>query len=211
MGENIKVLAAGLDPTALLKQIEANVGLFEQFKQRQETKGSPHKDTQTIFLRWCESQTIEAAFTQIPAIDYPAYSILTEARPLVDKVLEIVEASELGRVIIPALQPKGVISKHQDEGAYADHYERFHLCLQAQRGCMITVELEERMIEALDAAPGELFWFNHKQNHMCVNPTEAYRLHLIVDAVAPKFRKQRVIRLADAHKRPEPKLSVVSN
>lgn len=191
MGHNIKLLHQGLDPLPLLKKIQANPTLFDQFKARQQTPGSAHKDTQTIFLRWCEDQSIEAAFTQLPAIDYPAYEVLPEARPLVDEVLKIVEATELGRVIIPALKPSGIITKHCDEGAYADHYERFHVCLQAQRGNMITVQLEDRMVEAFDAAPGELFWFNHKANHMCVNPTEHFRLHLIIDAVAPKYRRER--------------------
>lgn len=194
LGQNIQLLHRGIDPIPLLKQIQAQPELFDEHKERQETPGSPHVDTQTIFLRWCQSQTIMAAFTEIPAIDYPAYAKLPEARPIVEKVLEIVGATELGRVIIPALKGGGIIFKHSDEGAYADHYERFHVCLQAARGNVMTVELEPGVtFEGIDPYPGDVFWFNHKANHMCVNSTKAFRLHMIIDAVAPKFRRQRVI------------------
>lgn len=210
MGENIKILHRGIDTLPLLKQIQDNLNLFEQFKERQETPGSPHKDTQTIFLRWCEDKSVEAAFTELEAIDYPAYAVLTEARPIVDTVCDVVGATKLGRVIIPALKPQGVITKHADEGAYADHYERFHVCLQAGRGNVLTVQMEDRIFEGLDADPGELFWFNHKQPHMCINPTGAYRIHLIVDAVAPQYKRPRVVGL----KRPQiekPKIELVKN
>lgn len=195
MGHNIKSLATGLDVRPLLEQIGVRHKLFEQFKQRQETPGSPHKDTMTIFLRWCEDKTVEAAFSQLPAIDYPAYAMLPEARPLVEKVMEITGATELGRVIITMLKPGGVILKHVDEGAYADHYERFHICLQAARGNVLSVAYEDhpKMGEMIDPDHGELFWFNHKSWHLCVNPTQHARIHLIVDAVAPKYRRERVL------------------
>lgn len=212
MGQHIKLLASGLDPLPLLHQIQANQGLMTEITTRQDTPGSPHADTMCIFLRWCESKELPNAFTDIPAIDYPAYSILTEARPLVDKVLELVEATELGRVIIPILKPGGIINRHTDEGAYADHYERFHVCLQAQRGNVLCSVTEIRMFESFDAEPGELFWFNHKHDHWCVNPTSQYRIHLIVDAVAPKYRRERpeIATPFIAARAAAPKLTVVN-
>lgn len=192
MGDHIKLLHTGIDPIPLLEQIAANPALLTEFTARQDTPGSPHKETFCIFLRWCESQEVLAAFTDIPAIDYPAYKILTEARPIVDKVLEVVGATELGRVIIPLLKPGCIIPRHTDEGAYADHYERFHVCLQAQRGNTLSVVSQERMFDTFDAEPGELFWFDHKRDHWCVNPTPNFRIHLIVDAVAPKYRQERM-------------------
>lgn len=210
MGDNIKVLATGLDPLPLLTQIQANQHLLTEFTARQDTPGSPHAETMCIFLRWCESQEVVAAFTDIEAIDYPAYSILTEARPLVEQIMTRLGATELGRVIIPILKPGSVISRHIDEGAYADHYERFHLCLQAQRGNVLCVVSEERMFESFDAEPGELFWFNHKRDHWCVNPTDQYRIHLIVDAVVPEYRRERdIIKFVAARSAPR-KLEVVN-
>lgn len=184
-------IAEGIDVQPLLAAIEANPKLWEEITARQKTPGSPHHDTQAIILRWCESQTIQSVFTDIPAVDYPAYAKLPEARPLMNKVFELAEGFELGRVIIADLKPGGKIDKHLDEGAYADYYDRFHLVLTSDPGNRFFVEYAPGCQEWVEMKPGELWWFNHKQPHFVENESSSGRIHLIVDMVSPKWRRWR--------------------
>lgn len=191
MPENLKRLAHGIDTKPLLEAIERQPDLWKEITDRQDTPGSPHRDTECIFLRWCETKSIEAAFTEIPAIDYPAYEKLPQARLLVETVLQVTGATKLGRVLIAKLNPAGSIEKHADEGAYADCYERFHVALESEPGNTFFVEDREHYGEFAEMQAGELWYFNHKKPHHVFNGSALPRIHLIVDAVAPKFRKER--------------------
>lgn len=193
---NLDRIAHGIDVQPLLTAIYSDPELWDQITARQATPGSPHHDTRSIILRWCKSKTIQSVFTDIPAIDYPAFAKLPEARPLVDKVFELAEGFELGRVIIADLKPGGKIDKHLDEGAYADYYDRFHLVLTSDPGNKFFVEYADGCQEWVEMKPGELWWFNHKQPHSVENESNRGRIHVIIDAVAPKWREKRLKRSA---------------
>lgn len=192
MLQNFALLKSGVDVSPLLAALERKKNLFDEITARQTTPGSPHRYTRAIFLRWAKSQTIDAAFTEIEAIDYPALEELPEARPLIIEILKNAESRELGRVLIVELQPGGYIERHSDEGDVADHYERFHLPLFSEEGNWFFSHIhgtESR--EAVHMKPGEIWWFNHKSDHELENRSHTPRLHLIVDCVAPAFRRER--------------------
>ena len=189
--ENFQRIASGLDVAPLLNAIWGQPELWKQIVARQLTPGSPHKDTETIFLRWAEKLTVEDVFTAIPAVDYPALDRLPEAKSLISQIMSKVGSNELGRVIITKLRPGGSIDTHADEGAYADHYERFHLALTADGGAWFTSYLDADRAETVRMWPGELYWFHHKREHTYVNCGDTDRIHLIVDCVAPLFRRER--------------------
>lgn len=192
MLQNFKRLKTGVDVAPLLAALERKPHLFDQITARQQAPGSPHRYTRAIFLRWCQTQTVEAAFTEIPAVDYPAMAELPEAWPLICEVLKESESRELGRVLITELQSGGAIDPHPDEGIVADHYERFHIPLRSEPGnwfsCMIP---GSKIREIVHMREGELWWFNHKRVHELDNRSHLPRLHLIVDCVAPAFRRER--------------------
>lgn len=191
MLHNFSLLKTGADVKPLLKALERNPHLFDQIKKRQETTGSPHKYTRAIFLRWCKSQTVEAAFTEIQAVDYPALADLPEARPLIMEVMKLSESRELGRVMIVEFEPGGMITKHSDEGLVADHYERFHISLDSDEGNWFFSYLPNKSREVVHMKSGEVWWFNHKREHELENRSNRPRLHLIIDCVAPAYRKER--------------------
>jgi hypothetical protein len=191
MGENLKKIASGVDISSLADAIESRPYLFSAIKARQETPGSAHGDTESIFLRWAESQTLEAVFNEIPAIDYPALEQLPEVRPILARIVDLLGTSAIGRILIVKLRPGGFITPHIDEGAYADHYERFHLVLESGIGNAFFVEFEPDHSEVAYMKPGELWWFDHKRKHWVINDSQVSRIHLIIDAVVPRFRKER--------------------
>jgi hypothetical protein len=192
MLQNFSLLKTGVDVTPLLAALERKPELFDRITARQTTPGSPHRDTRAIFLLWCESQTIEAAFTDIPAVVYPELTEIPEAIALIQNVLDTVGSKELGRVLIAELAPGGAIEAHADEGLVADYYERFHLPLQSDEGNWFFSHLPDSSArEVVHMKQGEIWWFNHKRVHELENRSHRPRLHLIVDCVAPAFRRER--------------------
>lgn len=189
--QNFRRLASGLDVVPLLNAIWGQPQLWEQIVARQLTPGSPHKDTETIYCRWADKLTVDACFNDLKAVDYPALDKLPEVRGLVEEAFLGTTIQELGRIIIVKLKPGGVIDAHVDEGAYADRYERFHLCLTSNEGSWFRSALNDNAAEFVHMQPGEFWWFNHKREHQFFNTGDTARIHMIVDCVAPKYRRER--------------------
>jgi len=189
--DNFKLLKTGLSVQGLLSAIERQPHLWGEITERQTVPGSPHKYTEAIFIRWCETRTIAAAFTEIPAIDYPARENLPEVDELIFEAFNTAKANTLGRVLIAKLAPGGNITPHADEGDVADYYERFHIPLCSEPGNVFHAGDPDRSFEGVHMKPGELWWFNHKKQHWLFNGSDKPRIHLIIDAVAPCYRRER--------------------
>lgn len=191
MLHNFTLLDAGADIGPLLSALKRKPHLWDEIQGRQTTPGSPHKYTKSIFLRWSADQSVMAAFNDLTAIDYPALQELPEVIPLINAVMKLAESSELGRVLITSLQSSGVIAPHADEGKVADHYERFHVSLKSEDGNWFFSKTGKETIEGVHMLPGEIFNFNNKRIHFLENRSQDPRIHLIVDCVSPKFRRER--------------------
>lgn len=191
MLHNFTLLANGLDVAPLLAEINANRSLWREETARQDYPGSAHKYTEAIFLRWCKGKSVEAAFHEIEAFDCHAMDVFTSTHALIDQASARVGAWEVGRVLLVSLEPGAVIYPHSDEGVYADYYERFHICLQSEEGNAFLTETAADRGEYVHMKPGELWFFNHKAKHMLMNASKKPRIHLIVDLVAPDFRRER--------------------
>lgn len=186
VGTNFTRLATGLDVAPLVAALERQPALWGELTFRQAHPASPHRATEAIYLTYCESITVDAVFTDLRAVPYPALARLPEVLLLLDDIAALAGATARGRAMIVNLKPDGHITPHADEGVYADFYERFHLCLAAAPG-----NLFECAGELVQMRPGELWWFNHKRAHAVANYSDAPRWHLIVDLVAPAYRVER--------------------
>lgn len=187
---NFKMVAQGIDVRPLLASLAEHAHLWSLDTRRQNFPGSPHHETQAIHIRQQTTPSVDAVFNEIETQDAPAGILLIESLfPLVRRILDAIgQNGDIGRVMITRLPPGGVITKHMDEGRYADHYDRFHLCLQADEDArfMCGGQLAGMM-------PGELWWFNHKQPHQVWNDGKVNRIHLIIDVEAPAYRALRGI------------------
>lgn len=164
--------------------------MWKEHTLRQTAAGSPHSDTRTIFLRWSKQISVETVFTDLEAIDYPAFDKLAQAREIMALTAKLTGAEVIGRAIIVSLKPGGRISPHADEGAYADHYERFHCVLQSDHGNKFMAG-GASVYETCEMRTGEIWWFNHKRTHWFENKSNRARIHLIMDMVSPTFRVER--------------------
>lgn len=187
-GESFRLVASGIEVGPLLERLRGDPDLWLAEHGRQNYAGSAHRESQAIVLRWCKEKTVQAAFTEIEAVDCPAAEkLMPQAGAAFDAALDAVgEVEYPGRAMITRLKPWGRVYPHSDEGAYAEHYDRFHLCLAADEGSVFRVGAE-----SFTAKPGELWWFNHKREHSVENNGKADRVHLIIDAVAPAYRALR--------------------
>lgn len=190
--ERFKLIAEGLEVGPLLKKIEANPHLWAEHTERQNYPGSAHKDTETIYLRWATDKSIAGGFYCLESEDHfeTIQKLAPEIFPVCELALELILGVDrnkfedrVGRVILTKLKPGGKITEHVDEGPYADYYDRFHVCLSGDSGFWCDGQVQ-------GMKPGQLWWFNHKLRHEVQNgPLE--RIHLIIDVVAPEYRKLR--------------------
>jgi hypothetical protein len=186
---NFELLVSGLDVKPLLEALEAQPELWKENTLRQDYPTSCHGDTENIFLRGPKSLTPEDYFFDLSALNYPAmYKLDDVVTPIVWPVLKKLEVTELGRMIIVKLKPHGVVGTHIDEGDYADHFSRFHICLQADSGSTLTAYNESKHF-----SPGEAWWFNHKSVHFATNDSDLPRIHIIFDAVSPLYSMNELL------------------
>lgn len=185
-----KRVCTGLPVEHLVDQVAEQPSLWKLITTRQDYEGSAHHDTECIFLRWCRDQSLAAAWTALDAVWLPTVDALSGMHAPLLALLQALRPNgdplELGRVILVNLPAGGVIDEHLDEGAYAEHYDRFHISLQSDEGNRFWVDGE-----SFHALPGEAWWFNHRRKHSVRNDSATDRLHLIVDAAVPAYRAMR--------------------
>lgn len=115
-------------------------------------------------------------YDQHESIDYPAYSILHEARPLIMGLMALVQGERLGRCMINKINPGGQIFPHCDTPMHAEYYSRYHIVLHSAPGSDFRCDNEHQHM-----ATGEVWWFNNKLEHQVINNSGDERIHLIVD------------------------------
>lgn len=152
----------------------------------------PFGEVETIMLRFPQKVVFEGddaeeklalyktnmlpGFDQHESIDYPAYKVLAEARPMVSSLMARVQGERLGRVMINKINPGGRIFPHADTPVHAEYFSRFHIVLQSSPGVMFRCGEEQVYMPT-----GDVWWFNNKEEHEVVNNSGAERIHMIID------------------------------
>ncbi len=181
-------LLPSIDPIRLLVAIKSNPELWKEDTYLRDYPQGPFGEIESIMLRFPEKRVFEQQeeveaykrgehfFDQHECIDYPAYSILGEARNLVMALMAYVQGERLGRVMINKIAPGGRIYPHADTPEHTDYYTRFHIVLQSGAGCFIRAGDEQ-----LEMRGGDVFWFNNKLEHEVVNNSYTDRISMVVD------------------------------
>lgn len=169
----------------LLVAIKRRPELWKEDTYLRDYPQGPFGDVESIMLRFPVKTVHEteealrrhqANFDQHENVDYPAYKLLTEARPLVMNLMSYVGGERLGRVMINKLKPGGRIYPHPDTEEHANYYSRFHIVLQSGPGALFRAE-DERV----HMGTGEIWWFNNKVEHEVINNSADDRIHMVVD------------------------------
>lgn len=146
---------------------------------RQDTIGSPHKNTQSIIFRGPLSLTDKwTVFDGTLSVNYDTNPALKNAvQLLVEQVMEITQARALGRVMLVKLLPGGVITPHVDEGKYAEVHDRYHIPLVSYN-CSFTCGDQTEQMHV-----GGIYRINQRITHSVANDSPMPRIHLIIDVV----------------------------
>lgn len=177
-----------VDPTKLLMQIKQNPELWKEDTYLRDYPQGPFGEIESIMLRFPEKRVFEqeeelekykqglSHFDQHESIDYPAYTVLNEARSLVMGLMAYVQGERLGRVMINKIAPGGRIYPHADTPEHTNYYTRFHIVLQSAPGCLFRADDEQ-----VDMRTGDVFWFNNKLEHEVINNSAFDRISMVVD------------------------------
>lgn len=196
-GELIKLLVKDLPVKEFSDRLDSDTSAWRENTWRQdyvvklERPISPQQDTEAVMFRWAPENTIESVRDSLAVTANPNLVKFPEFLPLYKACIAAAGAKELGRAFVAKLKPGGFVIPHQDYGMYADKFERFHLVLSSDPGNEFFVADSKGNQESAHMNPGEFFWFNHKETHWAVNKSERPRMHLIMDMVAPNYRRER--------------------
>jgi hypothetical protein len=183
--KNFMRISAGVDVLQLLLAIKRRPDLWKEDTYLRDYPQGPFSQIESIMLRFpvksvheteTELQKHLSTYDQHESVDYPAYKLLPEARPLVMNLMHYVGGERLGRVMINKIAPGGVIYPHADTPAHAEYYSRFHIVLQSQPGVVFRAGDEQVYM-----ATGEVWWFDNAQEHEVINNSADDRIHMIID------------------------------
>jgi len=183
--KNFQKIGVGIDTVPLLLAIKRRPDLWKEDTYLRDYPQGPFKQIESIMLRFPEKSVHETeaelekhvvTYDQHENIDYPAYKLLPEARPLIMNLMGYVAGERLGRVMINKIAPGGVIFPHIDTKSHTDYYSRFHIVLQSQPGVQFRAGDESIYMET-----GEAWWFDNSQEHEVINNSADDRIHMIVD------------------------------
>lgn len=159
---------------ALLAEIEP---AFAEDTWRQRMPMTPHRDSETIFLRQQPGSRPRDVLHSLDVedgryFDHPAIVGVCSA------IMRAVGASSerMGRAMLIRLKPQGNITLHTDIGAYAEATERYHLPVITNPDAWLEVDgARYHMTE------GVLYFFEKHRPHCGGNDGETGRIHLVVD------------------------------
>jgi len=171
-----------IDVGALEAAVVRHAADFGLATFRQSWPGTPHSDTETLYLRMPAAITVESIFESLDCQDGP----LMHEPAFADAVAAVsgLVGGEPARAMIVRLRAGGRVARHTDQGAYADATRRFHLSVTTNAQCLMRVGSE-----TAHAEPGEVYFFDKHAPHEVVNEGDTDRIHLILDIWQRKTTK----------------------
>lgn len=183
---------ADIDPVPLLHAVMRQPGLWnDPASTRTRHPMSLHQNIDDIVLRYNEfgdgNDLLDKVSSSVACVNYPAFSALPQAQPIVFWLMARVAGEHLGRVFISRMGPGMTVPRHSDrippaEAAFPDrvppavYYERYQVALKSAPGVLFRAGGEE-----VHMAAGEVWWFNNCIEHEVVNNSREDRISLVVD------------------------------
>jgi hypothetical protein len=177
---NFQLLAQGINTVPLLHEIQVQPALWNSNPLRTLYPQSPHREADDIWLRFneipLEVEKLLAVAEDKECINYEGMAALPCARPIIFDLMRLVEGEQLGRCMITRLAPGKRIYPHEDQGAPAEYYDRYHVMLQNGPGSLFRCGNETVNMKA-----GECWWFENRREHEVVNNSCDDRITMIID------------------------------
>jgi hypothetical protein len=164
------------DQAASLAELAAT-SAWKHLTYRQDYPGSAHHDTRCIVWRGPAAMTpfAQAQHTTC-AESYGYHEHLPATALVIAQALGLLPNREVGRIFVVSLRAGGHVTRHRDEGAYADYYSRAHVVLQSDHGNEFDCGGQ-----LIHMRPGTVWSFNHRLEHEVWNRSDRERIHIIID------------------------------
>jgi hypothetical protein len=177
--KHFTLLASGVDVSGVNAELEANPELWGANKYRVSGPDSPHHGVPDIWLRWRPaSELTSAAAYREPHFStfWPAWSLLPSLHPIVRNLSHVVDAVQLGGILITRINPGESVKPHIDGGWHAQHYDfKAYVCL---RGNPFSINWVED--EPFSPREGDCFEFSNKKLHWVTNDGPTPRMTAII-------------------------------
>lgn len=176
----IRLISSGLDVSGALADLEAHPELWDEYSLRTTAYGTPHKEVSDIWVRYnpwrnFTGDAAEFVLGEHESEWYPGAAKLPSVRKLVDQVIDLTGYDKLGGVLITRICPHGEVKPHIDNGWHARYYDKFAVQLMSN---------DEQGFHfdsgSLVTKPGDLYTFDNSYTHWVTNPTDEYRMTLII-------------------------------
>lgn len=189
---SIELIKSGIDTGSLLAVLnKRGPDIWKRNTWRQDEAGG-QQDTEAVMFRWAFENNFASVRDSLSVKVEPALmETFDVSMPIFKECLFAIGAIEWGRTFVVKLKPNGRVYPHADVGIYADHYERFHLCLQADQEFSYYTQHPTGPVQRVNMRAGELYWFNHKRIHWAHNGGKNDRISIVIDAVSTKWKRKR--------------------
>lgn len=179
MSSSIVKLGSATGPTQHLLEeaVRLHQGDFGLVDLREKFEGSPHKGTQTLYLRappWPMSSK-EDVQQSLQIVNWPLLQLEGRFQQALPE-LERLAGLPLARAMVVRLMPGHQVEPHADQGRYAELTERFHYIVSTNDQAVLGVGDEHAT-----PAVGEVWWIDKRLEHWAYNNGETPRTHIIFD------------------------------
>ncbi len=179
MNKYFEIIEQGIDVSPLLKQIEENPQLWNEHTLRTDGYATPHAGVSDIWIRYRDIKEFtgdrEAFIGKHDPVYYQGFYLLTEIKPLLDHVINLTKATEVGGILITRIDPHKEVAPHIDGGYNALHYDKYAVQLKASPGQVFYFE-----DQYLESKPGDLYKFRNDITHGVVNYSDHERMTLLI-------------------------------
>lgn len=167
----VKLFEYDISPIlALLPELEE---AWAEETWRQSLHFTPHRDSETIFLRRQPGSRPRDVLHQLASVATRHHiGPLAEA---IDAICSHVQGRP-ARAMLVRLLPRGKVTAHTDIGIYADATERFHLPIMTNEGAWLGADGERYHLD-----PGIVYALDKHVEHEAGNEGSEPRVHLIID------------------------------
>ena len=172
-------IALGVNVLPLALELHRAAHLWDEYPMRRTYPGTPHAQMTDIFVRFRPREEIagpESHNEQYRNVFWPAWRELPSLRPLVFNLMAIVQAVELGSILVTRLPPGGKILPHNDGGhGWAPEFynTKAHLTVAGR-------SLSRCGGEEVEMLQGECWTFDNLVEHSLENPGPGERIVVII-------------------------------
>jgi hypothetical protein len=191
-------ILSGVIVEPLMEQINEHPELWDQNTLRTSFyPNSPHREVSDIWLRYRSMDEFDIEHpedfaSEHKSVWYPAEVALSCAWSLIEPICRIVDAEELGGVLITKIPPGKQVYPHNDAGPWHPEYyaSKYLLLLQSAPGQVFSFEGEQH-----EGETGDLFIFDNRHPHWVVNKSDVDRVSLIlaIKQKQPELKPSRII------------------